>query len=49
MLLQRDRGDAVKAAVAGFSFVIPLVSSTYAASIVSMPCMDTISADHSVS
>lgn len=49
MLLQRNRGDAVKAAIAGFSFVISLVSSTYAASIVSISCMNAIFADHSVS
>lgn len=49
ILLQRDWGDAVEAAIAGFIFVVPLVSSTYAAFRVSMPCMDMISKNHSVS
>ena len=48
MLLQRDRGDAVKAAIAGFSFVISFVSSTYAASIISMLDTDMTFVDHIV-
>ena len=49
MLLRRDRGDAVKTAIAGFSFVVSLVSSTYAAFRVSTQCIDMIVTDHCVS
>ena len=49
MLLERDLGDAVKAAIAGFSFVVSLISSTYATFRVSTPCIDIIFTDHSIS